>query len=176
MNTEHLFSDGHSGEGKKRELLPVFHRVVCGYSALTAAYWLIMCILAVLNALQDIEKFEGLRAPQPIWSHLRNYYFLECVVFFLMLAFELFMYITKSRRVTRTKSYVSNVVYFAVMLLIHVALWIYHHILTSAYVQPFTGREERMVFYRTFSDDAILPAALFLILYVSRIKIFKSKN
>lgn len=148
------------------------HRVMCTLSIMLAVYWLFMCILSVLGALQDMEKYGGLGFSYSFWFYLCRNRFLVHVGCFLCMTIELLLYSVQYRYANQKKPIWISIWYFSFMLILHTAAWLHASFLVQD--SSLTLIKDAIWEYRFFANKTILPSYGYFILYLLHVHKLKS--
>lgn len=162
--------------GGESTALKVLHRTACILGTLKTAYCLLRIILSVVCAFDDLELYSDLGWSYPLGYYLKEEGFAESIFTFLGVFAEFWLYLLLCRRAKKGKPLPWGKPYSRVMPVIHVAMFVLTSLIWMPY-QPFhSPLEEATLNFRAFANVSVLPAALYSIAYLMRLRKAVSKE
>lgn len=165
--------------GGESTALKVLHRTACILGTLKTSYCLLRIILSVVCAFDDLELYSDLGCPYPLGYYLKEEWFAETIFTFLGVFAEFWLYLLLCRRAKKGKPLPWGKPYSKVMPVIHVVMFV----LTSLifiwipYQSPIRKPlDEITENFRAFATLSVLPAALYSIAYLIRVRKLTSKE
>lgn len=173
MFTNSLVSDDYSRKSGKPDFLSILHRIACVYGTLITVFCLFRCCLSVVNALQDVHKYDHTGTFPYFLYFLDEYQFAEDVCIFLLMTAELLLYVAQYRRAEQRKPLWGSILYFIVMLVLHTAIWLHADSLPSP-DWPYEVTDEAVMHYRFFANVTVSPSIVYFVLYLLRMRKIRS--
>ena len=169
-----LGSDDRLEKTRKLKFSSVLHRIACIYGALIAAFLLFMCVLSVLNAEQDIHKYEHTGTFSYFLYFLNEYEFTEHLCMFLLAIAELLFYFAQCHPIKKKGSSRGSVWYLGAILVLHIIIWLHANSLPIPDTSPYTEVEEAALTYRFFANVTVSPTVGYFVSYLSRMYMVRS--
>lgn len=159
--------------------LKVLHRTACILGTLVTAYCMLCIALTVKLSFDELRYFSDLGSVHPLKYYLKEIGLAESIFTFLGVLVELMLYLFLHYRVKKGRPLPWGVQYYRIMLVIHIMLFV----LTSfifiwiPYQSPIRKPlDEITVNFRALATVSVLPAALYSIAYLMRVRNFISKE
>lgn len=167
MTFTHTPTSGEPSE--KPDLLSGLHRTACVLFTILAGWCLLRCFLSFSLAWDDARLFGDLGFSRPFSYYLRDYYFLENIVMFALVTAELALYLLLCRRADQYIPFRGSILYFAVVMAIHVALCIHANTLPRPEFYASTPAEEAITRYYYWATLTVTPSVAYFALYLLRL-------
>lgn len=155
--------------------LKILHRTTCILSTLLTVLSLFSCVFRLFIALTAFHEQSAQGFSYSLQFYLRDTYFYFNMVFFLLAAVELVLYVFLCHRVWKKGPVRWGVWYLGGMLVIHAAACIHAYLLPIPRF-PVDVADEAKMTYRFFVSLTTLQSIPYFILYLMRVRKFTSKE
>ena len=161
---------------RKNSLLTLSHSITCAISILIVMHYLLMCYFSFCGARADMSKFEGLGFSYSFLYHLQRNSFPKAVQMAGVVTVELLFYLILCHRAERKKHSYGSIMYFFVLLMIHIGLWCYVAKMEFPELPPYiTANGVNMSHYIFLSITAV-QSIVYSVLYFVRVRIVYRKQ
>ena len=167
-------SDDRLDKPRKLKFCSILHRIAGIYGTLVIICLLFRCGLSVLNALQDVNKYEHTATFSYFLHFLGEYDFSENLCILLLVIAEFLLYFTQYHPAKKKELFHGSVWYFAATLVLHIIIWLHANSLPMPDSWPYTVVEEAALNYRFFANVTVSPTIVYFVSYLCRMYTLRS--
>lgn len=147
------------------------HRLCCLLAGLVMVFSLLLCVLSIKGAVDDLRKYGDLGAPYSLGYYLAEHGFLQDLLGFLLLIPEFLVYLILRRRAAEMRRPDKVLWYFGAALLLHGALLVRAAPLNCGEITVFTMTVTiNPYFLVLFACATLLQSVGYLVAYLLRVR------
>ena len=151
--------------------IAVCHKIVCTLAVVWVLHCALQCVSALADAFQSVRKYEY---TDNLSLYLLNNHFLHYVLILACVGAEFIFYLIHHHRIKQSKSSAGIVQIFAVIMLMHLVVFLFASFVPGSELPPFSTEDIPILLIRHFARKTLLPTVAYFIMILLSARRFDS--